>query len=249
MPRWLVLAGLIAIAAWAAAMAAACNGDVQPPEPDQVDQTQTEQPPPDQSTPSTLQPSTGFTLEVPDEVVGEHLEATGISVPLDLLLQESDDAEVGALPQRAKASVGLLYQPTLDSQTQETFWFHVITDESEQAAVDWVKYLASQPPSLMRFIAPHPDLMSAEFRPTPVVGDAAVSIQLISGHSGGCWLSELLVFAQRNALVFLKNAIEITAQEGNVEGPALCDETRAQFQLTDIDAIARLISERLSTAP
>ena len=248
MPRWLIAAGLIAIVALIAATGSGCNENGQPPDPTPQVDPPTEQPPPDLPVTQVLEPSEGFTLEVPDEVVGEHLESTGISVPLELLLQEADDPQVGALSRRAKESVGLLYQPTTDSPTQETFWFHVITDEAQQSATDWVKYLASQPPALMRFIVPHPELFSAEFRPTPVVGDAAVSIQLISGHSGGCWLSELLVFAQRNALVFLKNAIEITSQDGNAEGGGHCDETRAQSQLTDIDAIARLISERLSTA-
>ncbi len=247
MPRWLIAAGLIAIVSLMTATVSACNGNGQQPDPTPQVDPPTGQPPLDLPVTQVLNPIEGFTLEIPDEVVGDHLESTGISVPLDLLLQEADDQLVSALPRRREESVGLLYQPTLDSPTQETFWVHVITDRSQQAATDWVKYLASQPPTLMGFIVPHPELFSAEFRPTPVVGDAAVSIRLISGHSGGCWLSELLVFAQRNALVFLKNAIEITSQDGNAEGGGQCDETRAQSQLTDIDAIARLISERLST--
>ena len=249
MPRWLIAVGLIAIVVLIAASGSGCNGNGQPPDSTPQVDTPAEQSTPDPPEQSVLEPSDGFTLDVPGEVVGEHLESTGISVPLDLLLQEADDPLVGALASRSLASEGLLYQPTMDSPTQETFWVHVITDESQQSATDWVKYLASQPPALMRFIVPHPELFSAQFRPTPVVGDTAVSIQLISGHSGGCWLSELLVFAHRNRVVFLKNAIAITVQDTNSGGGGLCDETRAQSQLTNIEAIALVISEVLSTPP
>ena len=80
----------------------------------------------------------GFTLEVP---IGRHLEPTEIEVGLQFWLEASEDPVVGALPGRAEASVGVLYQPSLDSPTAETFWIHVYTDRSRDDAIEWVRHL------------------------------------------------------------------------------------------------------------
>ena len=190
----------------------------------------------------------GFTLEVPFEVIGDHLEATEIEVGLQFWLEASKDPAIAALPGRAKASVGALYQPSLTSPTDETFWIHVFTDQSRGAAIEWVRHLASQPPSTGRLIVPQHDLFEAAFQEAPNVGDASVSIELLHGHSAGCWRSELLVFAQNGVVVFLKSVIEVTSDEPDDGAAAICGDSGATAPLTDIDRIAFAISEQLAAA-
>ena len=249
----LVLA-VLAVLSVLAVLTGGCQAETQPAAPAPngvVNGRQPESAP--TSNGSGSEPSEEFTLELPIAFVGDHLESTGLSVGLLYWLEASQDPSVANLPGRSKASAGLLFQPSLGSPTQETFWVHVITDESAAAATDWVKYVASQPPALLRVIFPQHELFGATFRPAPIVGDASVSIELRHGHTGGCWQTELLVFAQNGALVFLKSAIEITqerdasanAQSGG-EQAAQCDVTGTVKALTDIDAIAHLISDRLS---
>ncbi len=187
----------------------------------------------------------GFTLEVP---IGRHLESTEIEVGLQFWLEASEDPIVAALPGRAEASVGVLYQPSLDSPTGETFWIHVYTDRSRDDAIDWVRHLASQPPSLARIIVPQHELFDASFREAPIVGDASVLIELHHGHSGGCWQSALLVFAQNGVIVFMKRVIEVTREGAAGSGAASCDNSEAIFPLTDVNGIAHSISEQLAAA-
>ena len=244
--------GVLWVGLVVAALALAC-GDSGPEQPPTDNGGQT---PASQSDQPDLQPDPeataddGYTLEVPIEHVGEHLVPTEFEASVASLLEASADGVVAALPARAKASVGKLFQPSVDSPTQESFWLHVFTDQSKQEAIDWVKHLGSQEPGLARFLSPHLEVFQAQFRPVPVVGDASVSIELLHGHSNGCWQTHLLVFAQDGLIVLLRNAIEVTREDdGSAQssgrGVALCEEPGVVAPLTDIDAIARAISERL----
>ena len=251
MLRRRVGSGALWVGALVAALALACGDSAPEPQPETGGQTSVppiEQPDPEPDPEAS--PDDGYTLEVPIEDVGEHLAPTEFEASVASLLEASADGVVAALPARAKASVGKLFQPSVDSPTQESFWLHVFTDQSTQDAIDWVKHLGSQDPSLARFLSPHLEVFQARFRPVPVVGDASVSVELLHGHSNGCWRTDLLVFAQDGLVVLLRNAIEVTREdEGSAQssarGVALCKEAGAVAPLTDIDAIARAISERL----
>ncbi len=236
-----------------AALTLAC-GDSEPTTPptDNAGQEQSppievEEPPPEQEP----NPDAALTLEVPVEDVGEHLEPTDFWAPVPSWLEASADEVVAALPARARASAGKLFQPSVDSPTQEVFWLHVISDQSRQGAIDWVKHLASQDPSIARILTPrNHQVFRASFRPAPVVGDVSVWIELLHGHDNGCWRSDLLVFAQDGLVVLLRNGIEITrevdsAAEQAARGSALCAEADAVAPLTDLNSIAHVISERL----
>lgn len=218
------------------------NGGMDPPPPVEV-----EEPPSDEEP----DPGGAYTLEVPVEDVGEHLEPTEFWAPVPSWLEASTDAMVAALPARARASTGKLFQPSDDSPTKEVFWLHVISDRSRQEAIDWVKHLASQDPSLARILTPrNHDVFGAAFRPAPVVGDVSVWIELLHGHDNGCWRSDLLVFAQDGLVVLLANGIEITREVDSVDqqgasGAALCSEPEGVAPLTDLNSIARVISDRL----
>ena len=188
--------------------------------------------------------------------VGSHLEEKSYAAGLPSLLEASEDGMLSSLPGRALASSGIHFSDSEDSPTGETLWLHVFTDESAEAAVEWVKYLASQPPALTGILVPHHELFEASFQPAPLVGDASVAIQLLHGHSGICVSSTLLVFAQTRVLILLFNSIEITSdtQETPSAGvgdgvPAHCRIMAAGDRLTDLEGIARLISERIPTAP
>ena len=240
--RWSVLAALLACVL----AGTACNGTPQPGPPagnggqqeSDIEQGEQAQPGPDSPD--------GFTIEVPFEALGRHLEATEIEVGLQFWLEASEDALIAALPGRAKASVGVLYQPSLDSPTGETFWIHVYSDQTRDDAIEWVRHLASQPPSLGRIIVPQThELFDAAFREAPIVGDASVLIELHHGHSGGCWRSALLVFAQNGVIVFMKSAIEVTRIEATAGGAEMCDDSGAIAPLTDINRVALAISEQL----
>lgn len=245
--------GLLWVCAIAAALTLACgdseplpapteNGGTEPPPP-----VEAEDPPPDEEP----DPGGAYTLEVPVEDVGEHLEATEFWAPVPSWLEASADPVVASLPARARASTGKLFQPSDDSPTKEVFWLHVISDRTRQDAIDWVKHLASQDPSLARILTPrNHDVFGAAFRPAPVVGDVSVWIELLHGHDNGCWRSDLLVFAQDGLVILLANGIEITreidsAAQQAARGAALCSEPEAVAPLTDLNSIARVISDRL----
>ena len=242
-----VLVSLCALLCVAIA-AAACGGPDPPPRAEgngQTDQVDPENPSQSQL---NVMPDRGFTLEVPFDAIGGHLEATEIEVGLRFWLEASEDEQVAALPGRAKASVGVLFQPSLDSPTEETFWIHVYTDQSREMAIDWVRHLASQPPALARIIVPQHELFDAGFREAPNVGDASVLIELHHGHSAGCWRSALLVFAQNGVIVFMKSVIEVTRTNAVGAGAATCDDSNAIAPLTDINRIAFAFSEQLAGA-
>ncbi len=193
-------------------------------------------------------------LTVTSEDVGAHLEPRSYAAGLPSWLEASEDRMLSSLPGRSLAVSGIAFSPSDDSPTEETLWLHVFTDETEESAADWVKYLASQPPQLASVIVPHHELFDARFLPAPVIGDASVAVELFHGHGGICVRSALLVFAQGRVLVFLFNSIEITSStpaSQTAQGPGItpehCEIEQASSRLTDIDAIGQLISGRLST--
>ena len=253
---WLGLLGLVASGAL---VLAACgdNGDVGNPDPSGPEPQVDQQP---ETTDQPVQPA-GDTvrervLTVTSEDVGAHLEPRSYAAGLPSWLEASEDMMLSSLPGRALAVSGIAFSPSDDSPTEETLWLHVFTDVSEASSADWVKYLASQPPQLASVIVPHHELFDAEFLPAPVVGDASVVIELFHGHSGICVRSALLVFAQGPVLVFLFNSLEITSATAGSQTPQSdgtipphCEVERASDRLTDISAIAQLISDRLSTDP
>ena len=156
-----------------------------------------------------------------------------MSPTLALDLAELSDPNLSSLPERALNSDGTLMQPSPQAETGETFWMHVFSDVSAESAAEWVRYLASLPPgTALAFINSQHQLFGSDFRSPPELGDAAMSVELLHGHEGGRWITQLVVFAQDAAIVFVKSS------------------RRQEFEaLTDIDAVARLISERLRAAP
>lgn len=231
-----------------AALVAGCGGSGQSTPPEANGQGgQVDAETPNQSQLDEM-PDRGFTLEVPFDAIGGHLEATEIEVGLRFWLEASEDVQIAALPGRSKASVGVLFQPSLDSPTEETFWIHVYTDQSREMAIDWVRHLASQPPALARIIVPQHELFEASFRQAPNVGDASVLIEMHHGHGAGCWRSALLVFAQDGVIVFMKSVIEVTRTDALGAGAATCDDSDEIAPLTDINRIAFAFSEQLAGA-
>lgn len=195
-------------------------------------------------------------LTITSADVGGHLEERSYAAGLPSWLEASEDRSLSSLPGRSLTSSGIAFSPSDESPTGETLWLHVFTDQSEESAADWVKYVASQPPELAGVIVPHHRLFAASFLPAPLVGDASVAIELYRGHGGICVRSALLVFAQGRDLVFLFTSIEITSDvDGGTQAvtalglPAHCDRSAVDGRLTDLDAIAGLISERLSAEP
>ena len=224
----------------AASPAQPLNGQETPQQPvEQVSPDPDPEPPPE------------VTLEVPVADVGEHLEPTEFWAPVLSWLEASENDTVAALAARSRASVGKLFQPSVDSPTQEVFWLHVITDESKEAAIDWVKHLASQDPSIARILTPrNHEVFNAAFRPAPVVGDVSVWIELLHGHDNGCWRADLLVFAQDGLVILLRTGIEITSEVDSAtqqaaRGASLCTEPGVVVPLTDLNSIAAVISNRL----
>ena len=229
------------------------NLPAQPQSPAQAEQG-------DEEEPVALQPAQQMVRErqltITSADVGAHLEERSYAAGLPSWLEASEDRSLSSLPGRSLTSSGIAFSPSDESPTGETFWLHVFTDQSEDSAADWVKYVASQPPDLAGVIVPHHRLFAASFLPAPLVGDASVAIELYRGHSGICVRSALLVFAQGRDLVFLFNSIEITSEadaaarpSGRIGLPAHCDLSAVDSRLTDINAIAHLISERLSADP
>lgn len=243
----------------AMSLIAACGSDE---EVQQLDpgpsQTQPQVLPEEDSSPSQSagQDIREWEFSVASTDVGAHLEEKSYAAGLPSLLEASEDRMLSSLPGRALASSGIHFSDSEDSPTGETLWLHVFTDQSAESAVEWVKYVASQPPALTGILVPHHELFQARFEPAPLVGDASVSIHLLHGHSGICVSSTLLVFAQTRVLILLFNSIEITgdleqttAADTGDGVPAHCQITAADNRLTDLEGIAQLISERIPTAP
>ena len=235
----------------------ACGGDGEEGQPDpgqtQAQVVTDEDPPQGQSVGQDVRE---WEFSVASADVGSHLQEKSYAAGLPSLLEASEDRMLSSLPGRALASSGIHFSDSEDSPTGETLWLHVFTDQSAETAVEWVKYLASQPPSLIGILVPHHELFEASFQPAPLVGDASVAIQLLHGHTGICVSSTLLVFAQTRVLILLFNSIEITSDMPETpsaevgEGvPAHCQIMAADDRLTDLEGIARLISERIPTAP
>ncbi len=257
------LAALISIAA-----PAACGGEPSASdETPQQTQTQQEQA---ESQLESQQASAGQpavrerVLNVTSAEVGAHLRKAPYDVPLPSWLLALDDPILQDLPKRALAESGNFYSKADDSPTGESLWLHVFTDESHEQASDWVRYLAMQPLALFEFLlVEEQQLFAATFLPDPNIGDVALSIELLHGHSHICLRSHLLVFAQDGVLVFLFTSLELTAvsQQSGVSrqsgqrrpvggNPAeQCDRSRAAAALTDNVAIARIISGWLSEDP
>lgn len=224
----------LGLAAW---FAAACGGEpnASPPRPQtQVSTPQPQEQPQQQtSTPEQAAAPPVVTFELNAADIGPHLEDTTLFPGLPLDLAEMSDPVLSALPDRARRSEGRLMQPSPQAETGETFWMHVFSDVSAESAVAWVSHLASLPAgTALAFTSPQHQLFGSEFRPLSGLGDAVVSVELLHGHEGGRWLTQLVVFAQNGAIVFVKSS------------------RREEFDaLTDVDAVASLISERLRAAP
>ena len=190
--------------------------------------------------------------------VGSHLEGQQYEANLRSWLESSEDSKIADLPKRvpAEASSGIVFSPSQESVTDETLWVHVFTDQSVQLAIDWVEHVASGSAQVASVVVPRLQLFGASFLPAPSVGAVSVSIEMLYGHSNNCWHSVLLMFAQEGVLVFLLSSIEITREEdGSTEAasddglPLHCNVAATTNRLTDVDAIAWLISERLSEEP
>lgn len=194
-------------------------------------------------------------LDIPAAVIGDHLVRQPIEAGLSDWLLASRDPVLAELPERARFASGNLYSAAADSPTGETFWLHIFTDETFEGAMQWVEYAAEQDPSddgsLARELVRHHERYAASRLETPELGEAALAVELLHGHSGICVRSHLLVFAQEGVVMFLFASIEITGEPN----PSLrmpsgaadnCDIARAAAALTDNRSIARWISEWLA---
>ena len=213
-----------------ALLAPACSGGAErPPAPPQSSQPGQ---PPEQSAAAQQQtePPPVQRLPLTAEDLGGHLEATEFGAGLIEWLTMLPDPLLAALPRRALGDDGRAFSPSAASTTGETFWGHVITDVSAESAAEWVRYLAGLPPAAaLSFTSPDNDLFEARVRPAPALGAAAHYIELLHGHSGGRFRTEVIIFAQDAAVVFLRSS-------RRAERPSL----------TDLPAVARLISARLA---
>ncbi len=194
-------------------------------------------------------------LDIPAAVIGEHLVRQPIEAGLSDWLLASRDPVLAELPERARFASGNLYSAAADSPTGETFWLHIFTDETFEGATAWVEYAAEQDPSddgsLARELVRHHERYAASRMETPELGEAALAVELLHGHSGICVRSQLLVFAQDGVVMFLFASIEITGEpNGSLRMPSgaadNCDIARAASALTDDRSIARWISEWLA---
>ena len=209
----------VAVAAVLAAAALAACRDDPPPAPPQ--QQQIEQPA--QEAP----PVQVLTLSAAE--LGGHLEATEWVAGVMEWIAELQDPALSALSSRALWNDGRIFIPTADSPSGETFWLHIFTDVSAESARAWLEYLALQPPSTaLSFTSPEHDLIEALAVAPPPLGSAALAVRLLHGNAGGRYRTEVIVFAQSAAVVFLCNSRRAAAP-----------------RLTNLPQIATLISNRL----
>ena len=235
-------AALIGCAA-ACAIAAGCSEAPAPAAPEPDPQQVVEEPPLDveqapQALPAPIEP---ILWEVPIFAadVGGHLVDSQFAAGLPALLSELRDQTLAALPARALYDAGAVLSPSETSSTNETLWIHVITDESAEAASEWVRYLSERPAAVaLQFTSPQHDLFDARKLETPVIGDASVVFELLRGHSGARWRTTVAVFAQDSAVVFL--VLPRRSSAG-----ALSEPEPPGAVLTDLDAVAALAEERL----
>ena len=209
----------------AALVLAACNGGVTTPV-----QPPAESPaePQAEQQPAAPPPVQVIVLTVDD--LGAHLEATALQAGLIEWLENMQDPVISALPARALGHDGSVFSPSATSPNGETFWWHVITDVSAESAEAWVRYLSEQSPAIaLSFTSPDHDLFRAEAVAVPRLGSAAMSARLLHGHEGGRWRTEVIVFSQGAAIVFLRSS-----------------RREERDSLTELPRIAELISKRLA---
>ena len=117
--------------------------------------------------------------------VGRHLKATDWAVGVMEWIGELQDRTLAALPRRALWNDGRIFVPTAESASGETFWLHVVTDQSAEQAEAWVRYLAAQPPSAaLGFTSPEHRLFEAVRAEPPQLGGAALAVRLLHGNAG-----------------------------------------------------------------
>lgn len=237
-------AALIGCAA-ACAVAAGCGGDAvapAPAEPEEQQQVVEElEEDPGQAEDAVAEPAEPILWEVPISAsdIGGHLADSQFAAGLPALLSELRDPVLAALPGRALYDAGVVLSPSATSATNETLWVHVITDESADAASEWVRYLSERPAAAaLQFTSPQHDLFDARKLEEPAAGDASATFELLRGHSGGRWRTTVTVFAQDTAVVFL--VLPRRSSAG-----ALAEPEPPGAVLTDLAAAAALASERL----
>lgn len=245
-------AGWAAICAAAFLAAAACGGGNQPappadPAPAAEEGVPVEPAPqPEPAEPADVgpppAPAEPILWEVPISAadVGGHLVDSQFSASVPALIAELGDPELSLLPARALHDAGVVFSPSPGSATNETLWIHLITDETPEQASAWVRALAVRPASVaLRFTSPQHDLFDALATGGPDVGDESVTFELLRGHSGGRWRTTVSVFAQDTAIVFL-----VSPRRSDAD--SLIEPEPEGARLTDVGAVAALISERLA---
>ena len=203
----------------AAALALTACKSPAPPQQQVAPQQQTKpQPPPVQL------------LVLTEQDVGEHLEATNLVAGVADWISSIPDPALAALTRRSLWNDGRIYVPAAGAKG-ESFWIHVFTDISPESAEAWVRYLAAQPPeTALLFTSPEHALVQALPTEPPAVGSAALAVRLLHGNAGGRYITQVIVFSQGSAVVFLRSSRR--------------EQLPAQ---TNLPAIANLISARLQS--
>ena len=203
----------------AAALALTACQSPAPPQQQVAPQQQTQpQPPPVQL------------LVLTEQDVGEHLEATNLVAGVADWIRSIPDPALAALTRRSLWNDGRIYVPAAGAKG-ESFWIHVFTDISPESAEAWVRYLAAQPPeTALLFTSPEHALVQALPTEPPAVGSAALAVRLLHGNAGGRYITQVIVFSQGSAVVFLRSSRR--------------EQLPAQ---TNLPAIANLISARLQS--
>ena len=186
-----------------------------------------------------LQPQPQTIVPVPQQLppltpddVGSHLEATDWVAGVADWVSSMPDPTLAALTRRALWNDGRIFVPA-DGATGESFWLHIFTDISPESAQAWVRYLAAQPPdTALAFTSPEHALVNAIPFDPPAVGSAALAVRLLHGNAGARYRTEIIVFSQGAAVIFLRSSRR--------------EHLPAQ---TDLPAIARLLTQRLPNPP
>ena len=169
-------------------------------------------------------------LVLTEQDVGEHLEATNLVAGVADWISSIPDPALAALTRRSLWNDGRIYVPAAGAKG-ESFWIHVFTDISPESAEAWVRYLAAQPPeTALLFTSPEHALVQALPTEPPAVGSAALAVRLLHGNAGGRYITQVIVFSQGSAVVFLRSSRR--------------EQLPAQ---TNLPAIANLISARLQS--
>ena len=169
-------------------------------------------------------------LVLTEQDVGEHLEATNLVAGVADWISSIPDPALAALTRRSLWNDGRIYVPAAGAKG-ESFWIHVFTDISPESAEAWVRYLAAQPPeTALLFTSPEHTLVQALPTEPAAVGSAALAVRLLHGNAGGRYITQVIVFSQGSAVVFLRSSRR--------------EQLPAQ---TNLPAIANLISARLQS--